>query len=158
VRIRVATLAAVATLALAATACGSHGSAQSTAQATGISAKAPTVSATPAGHYADAQAIAAALKASGYAVGPLKADTSGYVAQVGGKAYQMSLPAGPAGIDVFPNADALAVWVKLSRSLGGVAVTGDVWAVSLPTDGKARDASLTDAPAMAKALGGTVQK
>jgi hypothetical protein len=109
--------------------------------------------------YADPQAIATKLTASGYSVGTMHAERDGYIAQTGGTAFSTSIAplAGTAGIDTFANADALRAWVKMSRSLGGVAVTGDTWAVSLPTASHAqRHASIGEANSIAKALGGIV--
>ena len=109
--------------------------------------------------YADPQAIATKLTASGYAVGTMHAERDGYIAQTGGTSYSTTVGklAGTAGIDTFANADALRAWVKMSRSLGGVAVTGDTWAVSLPTaTGSQRHASIGEANGSAKALGGIV--
>lgn len=60
---------------------------------------------------------------------------------------------------MFPNPEALAAWIPLSKSFGGVAVTGDTWAVSLPTSAEgARDDSKRLAPKVADALDGTVQQ
>lgn len=111
------------------------------------------------GHYSDAQAIATKLTKSGFTTGPLKPDTSGYIAQNGGKSYNTTIAgiAGNSGIDTFANADALKTWAGLSRGLGGVAVTGDTWAVSLPTrTASAKSASKAAAAKIAKALGGKV--
>jgi hypothetical protein len=41
--------------------------------------------------------------------------------------------------------------------LGGIAVTGDIWAISLESDAD-RQASLELAPQVAETLGGAVQK
>jgi len=44
------------------------------------------------------------------------------------------------GVTIFKNNAALNSWNKLSQGLGGVAVVGDNWAISLPTD----DADMID--------------
>ena len=118
-------------------------------------------------HYASAQAIADALTKAHFTVSMLHKDTdAGYIAQVGGTAYDFTVtdkagqPApGDGGINMFPNADSLKSWTGLSKGFGGVAITGDTWAVSLPTTSKtARTDSKRLAPKIAKALGGTVQR
>ncbi|MGW2770513.1 hypothetical protein [Streptomyces sp. NPDC001275] len=96
----------------------------------------------------------------------LRENTDGsYITDVGGKAYDFTVTdkghtaPGEAGINMFPNPEALQAWIPLSKSFGGVAVTGDTWAVSLPTSAAgARDDSKRLAPMVAKALGGTVQQ
>lgn len=118
-------------------------------------------------HYTSPQAIADALTKAGFTVSMLHKDTdAGYIAQVGGAAYDFTVtdkagqPApGDGGINMFPNADSLKSWTGLSKGFGGVAVTGDTWAVSLPTTSKtARTDSKRLAPKIANALGGTVQQ
>ncbi|MGW1498936.1 hypothetical protein ACWCQW_10250 [Streptomyces mirabilis] len=118
-------------------------------------------------HYASAQAIADALQKAGFTVSMLhKSADAGYISQVGGTAYDFTVtdktgqPApGDGGINMFPNADALKSWTGISKSFGGIAVTGDTWAVSLPTTSKsARADSQRLAPKIAKELSGTVQR
>ncbi|MER5911917.1 hypothetical protein ABT124_15765 [Streptomyces sp. NPDC001982] len=120
-------------------------------------AAAPTANAAPV----TAQTLVHELRAAGFTA-TIKADTdSNYVTQVGGSAYSLKLKETPgtAGINMFPNPEALAGWVPLSKQFGGVAVTAGSWAVSLPTSTTAqRDRSLAEAPKIAAALGGTVQK
>lgn len=118
-------------------------------------------------HYSSAQKIADALTKAGFTVSMLhKSTDGGYISQVGGTAYDFTVSdkagqpaAGDSGINMFPNADALKTWTKLSKSFGGIAVTGDTWAVSLATGSStARTNSKSLAPKIAKALGGTVQQ
>ena len=116
-------------------------------------------------HYTSAQAIADKLAAAGFTVSALHADTGTAISSMGGTVYNLAISqktekAAPdsSGINMFPNHETLASWTATSKSFGGVAVTGDTWAVSLPSDGAARTASLTMAPRIATLLGGTVQK
>ncbi|MBW8796367.1 MAG: hypothetical protein JF597_23045 [Streptomyces sp.] len=118
-------------------------------------------------HYASAQAIVDALNAAGLTASkPQKNTDDGYISQIGGTAYDFSVTdqtakakPGSAGINLFPNPEALAAWVPMSKSLGGVSVTGDTWAVSLPTIATgARADSKRLAPKVAAALDGTVQE
>lgn len=129
---------------------------------------APTTSASAAAdvktggtHYASAQAIADKLEANGFVVSMLhKNDTT--VVQ-GMTAYDIDItekpgPApGDSGIDMFDTHDHLAAWVPLSKDMGGVAVVGDTWAVSLATiTPDALALSKKMAPRIAQVLGGTV--
>lgn len=115
-------------------------------------------------HYASAQAIADKLQAAGFTVSMLHKDDTTAITEEGGTAYNFTVTEKPgrapgdSGINLFPNHEALTMWTSLSKSFGGVAVTGDTWAVSLATDGDARTSSLTMAPHIAHVLGGTVQK
>ncbi|GHA01529.1 hypothetical protein GCM10010389_46130 [Streptomyces echinoruber] len=118
-------------------------------------------------HYASAQDIADALDKAGFTVSMLHKDTeSTYITQVGGTAYDFTVTdkagqpaAGDSGINMFPNQQALAAWAELSKSMGGIAVTGDTWAVSLATGSdQARADSQRLAPRIAQALGGSVQR
>lgn len=111
--------------------------------------------------------IAAALNDAGLnASTPKEKTDEGYVSKVGGTSYKLTITdkagqdaLGESGINMFPNAEALAAWVPLSKSFGGVAVTGETWAVSLPTRSKeARADSVRLAPQIAEALDGTVQR
>ena len=131
-------------------------------------AAAASRSATASAHrYTSAQQIADALQAGGLTVSMLhKSSEDTYISEVGGTAYDFTVtdkagkPApGDAGINVFPNHEALASWTGISKSMGGVAVTGDTWAVSLPTTtSAARVDSKRLAPRVAKVLDGTVQQ
>lgn len=116
-------------------------------------------------HYTSAQAIADKMAAAGFTVSALHKDTGTAISSMGGTVYNLAISqktekAAPdsSGINMFPNHETLASWTATSKSFGGVAVTGDTWAVSLPSDGAARTASLTMAPRIATLLGGTVQK
>jgi hypothetical protein len=60
------------------------------------------------------------------------------------------------GINQFPDSESLAEWVRISKSVSGIAVTGDTWAISLNSF-EGRSASEQLAPKVAAALGGTVQ-
>jgi hypothetical protein len=125
-------------------------------------------SATPGGHhYGSAQQIADVLQAHGFTVSMLrKSSEDTYISEEGGTVYDFTVTdkagqpaAGDSGINMFPNREALASWVEISKSMGGIAVTGDTWAVSLPTTSTAARAdSKRLAPKVAKALGGTVQQ
>ncbi|MET7731226.1 hypothetical protein ABZT02_07640 [Streptomyces sp. NPDC005402] len=170
-RTRAAIACLTAALALTLTACSSGDNSDQAAAKTSTAstpASSPSASTSPAkaGHYASAQDIADALSAAGLTVSkPEKETEKNYISEVGGTSYnftvtdQASKAAGTAGINMFPNPEALAAWIPLSKSFGGVAVTGDTWAVSLPTSGDgARDNSKQLAPKVAKALDGTVQQ
>lgn len=118
-------------------------------------------------HYGSAQAIADTLTHAGFTVSMLHKETDEtYISDIGGSVYDFTVtdkagtPApGDAGINMFPNAKALQQWTGLSQGMGGVAVTGDTWAVSLPTGTQAARAdSIRIAPKVAKTLGGTVQQ
>jgi hypothetical protein len=116
--------------------------------------------------YGTAQQIADALEKAGLTVSMVHKETDDtYITEVGGTAYDFTVtdkvgrPApGDSGINMFPNTEALKTCAGISKSMGGIAVTGDTWAVSLPTTSKtARTDSQRLAPKVAKALGGTVQ-
>jgi hypothetical protein len=111
--------------------------------------------------------IAAALNDAGLiASTPKERTRESYITKVGGTSYGLTITdkggqaaPGESGINMFPNAEALKAWIPLSKSFGGVAVTGDTWAVSLPTKSKeARADSVRLAPKVAEALDGTVQR
>lgn len=113
-------------------------------------------------HYATAQAIADRLEAAGFTVSMLHKSTTDTTTLID-SAWDFTVTAkpGPAagdsGINMFRNAQSLATWEGLSKSFGGIAVAGDVWAVSLASDSAAQVASSKSlAPQIAKALGGTV--
>ncbi|MER6291146.1 hypothetical protein [Streptomyces sviceus] len=157
-----------ATLALTLTACSSD---QADVKPSTASTPADSTSAgaspAKAGHYVSAQDIADALTAAGLTVSkPQKETEKNYISEVGGTAHNFTVTDqagkathGTAGINMFPNPEALAAWIPLSKSFGGVAVTGDTWAVSLPTSEEgARDDSKRLAPKVADALDGTVQQ
>ncbi|MFE0733093.1 hypothetical protein ACFW2X_33640 [Streptomyces antibioticus] len=119
------------------------------------------------GRYESAQGIVDALNQAGFTVSePQKNDGASYVTEVGGAGYEFTVTdsaehAAPdsAGINMFPNAEALRVWTEISKGFGGIAVTGHTWAVSLPTGSEAaRSASRRLAPKIAKVLDGTVQQ
>lgn len=117
-----------------------------------------------ASHYGSAQAIADKLKAGGFTVSALRKSTDNAITEDGGSSYDFTVtpkpgPApGDSGINMFPNPQALTAWIAMSKAFGGVAVTGDTWAVSLATDGTARPSSVAMAPRIAQVLGGSVQK
>jgi len=117
--------------------------------------------------YGTAQQIADALEKAGLTVSMVHKETDDtYITEVGGTAYDFTVsdkagrPApGDSGINMFPNTEALKTWTGLSKGMGGIAVTGDTWAVSLPTTSKAARAdSKRLAPRVAKALDGVVQQ
>ncbi|MER7968691.1 hypothetical protein ABTX35_06720 [Streptomyces sp. NPDC096080] len=164
---RTITASLTAALALTLTACSSSDKADTQPSSASTSVASPSASAAKAHSYTTAQDIADALKAAGLTVSKLKKETEEtYISKVGGTAYNFTVTdkagkaaPGTAGINMFPNAEALAAWVPLSKSFGGVAVTGDTWAVSLPTDTSGvRDDSKRLAPKVAAALDGTVQQ
>jgi len=161
-RTRTTTASILAALALTLTACSSDdNSATATDKPKTTAASSPT----DAGTYDSAQDIADALAAAGLKVSKPQEETGdSYITQVGGTPYNFTVTdqdtaAGDAAINMFPNAAALAGWVPLSKQFGGVAVTGDTWAVSLPTrDETALADSKRLAPKVADALDGTVQQ
>ncbi|MEU8728753.1 hypothetical protein AB0C68_05155 [Streptomyces tendae] len=164
---RTTTAAALAVLALTLTACSSSDdSDQAAAPSVPASAPASAAPAADAGHYETAQDIADALKDAGLTVSqPQEQKDASYITEVGGTPYSLTItdgdgPAsGEAGINLFPNPEALKGWIPLSKQFGGIAVTNDAWAVSLPTrDEAARADSERLAPKVAKALDGTVQQ
>ena len=164
-RTRTTAVGILAVLALTLTACSS--SDDSSASATDKPKTPAASSPTDAGTYDSAQDIADALTSAGLTVSKPQEETEKtYISEVGGTAYNFTVTdqdgkaaPGNAGINLFPNPEALAAWIPLSKQFGGVAVTGDTWAVSLPTDGAGtRDDSKRLAPTVAEALDGTVQQ
>ncbi|WP_329471694.1 hypothetical protein OIE75_20320 [Streptomyces sp. NBC_01723] len=162
---RATTAAALAALALALTACSSNSDDTSAPPAPSKSPAAATTNAPAAGNYETAQDIADALAGAGFTVTKLREETDpSYISKVGGTAYKFTVtdqskPAGQAGINMFPNPQALDGWVVLSKQFGGVAVTRDAWAITLPTRDEAALAdSKRMAPKIAEALDGTVQQ
>ena len=107
--------------------------------------------------YSSAQEIVDALDGGGIEVSKLKSAEPSYIPEVGGESWDLEIDRRDADITTFPDSEALATWVEMSKSLGGIAVTGDIWAVSLESDAD-RQASLELASQVAKALGGTVQQ
>jgi len=164
---RTTTAAALAVLALTLTACSSSDDSEPEATTAASSPAAPaSPAAADSAHYETAQGIADALKAAGLNVSqPQEQKDASYITEVGGTPYSLTITdgdgaaAGEAGINLFPNPEALKAWVPLSKQFGGIAVTNDAWAVSLPTrDQAARADSERLAPKIAKALDGTVQQ
>jgi hypothetical protein len=161
-RIRHTVPALTAAGLFALTACSSADTKDSSGTAT------TSASLAPAARQLDtAPNIAAALNDAGLTASTPKERTEeSYITKVGGTSYGLTITdkadqtaPGESGINMFPNAEALAAWVPLSKQFGGVAVTGDTWAVSLPTKSKdARADSLRLAPKIAEALDGTVQR
>lgn len=78
--------------------------------------------------------------------------------ELGGRSYDVTLDGVVLGLNVFPNGEATATWIELSRSLGGVAVAGDVWAVSLPSSADERARSIELADELAATLDGVVER
>jgi hypothetical protein len=156
-RARIAALVTVATLGMLA-ACGGN------EKPAAAPSKPATTTSKSAALVVSAKGIADRLRSAGYDVSnPTTASGAEYITSVGGSAYDLTIrqhgmPAdGTSGINLFPNHEALAVWVPLSKSFGGVAITGETWAVGLPTNTPAqRKASVAAAPALAKVLGGEV--
>ncbi|MEU2598437.1 hypothetical protein ABZ669_14595 [Streptomyces hirsutus] len=170
-RVRTTTAAALAVLALALTACSSEdGNEQAdtkpSAAVSPASSTAPDDRPADARRYDSAKDIADALAEAGLTTSEPQEETGeNYIAKVGGTAYTFTVTdqdgqaPGSAGINMFPNPEALKAWVPLSEQFGGIAVTGDTWAVSLPTTSEAERAdSERLAPVVAKALNGTVQQ
>ena len=131
--------------ALALSGCSSTSSPEST------SAPAATSS------YSSAQEIVDALDGGGIEVSKLKSAEPSYIPEVGGESWDVEIDRRDADINIFPDPEALATWVEMSKSIGGIAVTGDIWAVNLESDAD-RQASLELASQVAKAVGGTVQQ
>lgn len=167
-RARTTTAGLLAVLALTLTACSSSDDSNASTTdkpKTTTAASAPASNPADAGTYDSAQDIADALAAAGLKVSKPEEETGdSYITQVGGTPYNFTVTdqdtaAGDAAINMFPNAAALAGWIPLSKQFGGVAVTGDTWAVSLPTRS---ETALADskrlAPKVAEALNGTVQQ
>lgn len=167
-RIRHTATALTAAALLALTACSSDATKDSSnGDATASSSPAVDSPDSPARQLDTAPNIAAALNDAGLTASTPKERTDeGYVSKVGGTSYGLTITdkagqaaPGESGINMFPNAEALAAWIPLSKSFGGIAVTGDTWAVSLPTRSKeARADSVRLAPQIAEALDGTVQR
>ena len=107
--------------------------------------------------YSSAQEIVDALDGGGIEVSKLKSAEPSYIPEVGGESWDLEIDRRDADINIFPDSEALATWVEMSKSIGGIAVTGDIWAVSLESDAD-RQASLELAPQVAETLGGTVQE
>jgi hypothetical protein len=153
-------LAVLVLVALLATACSAGGGSTDRASAPAPASAEASTPIQPT--YTTAEQIAANIRNNGIeASDPTQAAEPGYIEEVGGTSYELSIGTGNErqdGINMFPNPESLAMWVELSKSFGGVAVTGDVWAVSLETDSGFREDSLLLAPRIADALGGTVQK
>lgn len=156
--------AAALLIAATATACSSSGQPK-TIRVTQTVTASPSTTA-PAHRFASAQEVADALQAHGFTVSMLHKTTDDtYIGEVGGSSYDFSVTdkaghptPGDSGINMFPNHEALTSWTEMSKSMGGIAVTGDVWAVSLPTTSTAARAdSQRIAPKIAQALGGAVQ-
>lgn len=131
--------------------------------AAAVSSATPSPGHTVSGaQYATAQAIADKLTAAGFTVStPRKSDVDPSLGI--DKSYDLTItqkpgPApGDSGINLFRNGKAVTTWTGMSQALGGIAVVGDTWAVSLTTDTAAGvQSSKALAPAIAKALGGTV--
>lgn len=117
------------------------------------------------GHYASAQAIADKLEAAGFVVSMLHKSANDGADLGMDAAYDVDItektgPApGDSGINMFRNPRALTTWIGLSLSFGGIAVTGNTWAVSLASDDAASvKLSKEMAPKIAKVLGGTVHE
>ena len=130
--------------ALALSGCSSTSSPEST------SAPAATSS------YSSAQEIVDALDGGGIEVSKLKSAEPSYIPEVGGESWDLEIDRRDADINIFPDPEALATWVEMSKSVGGIAVTGDIWAVNLESDAD-RQASLELASQLAETLGGMVQ-
>lgn len=114
-------------------------------------------------HYATAQAIADRLEAAGFTVSMLHKGSDDGLDLGMDASYDFTITEKPGRapgdslINMFRNHDALDTWVGLSQGFGGIAVTGDTWAVSLATDNPASvNLSKKMAPRIAQVLGGTV--
>lgn len=110
-----------------------------------------------ASSYSSAQEIVDALNGGGIEVSKLESAEPGQIPDVGGESWDLEIDRRDADINMFPNPEALSAWVEASKSFGGVAVTGDIWAISLDSDPEYRQASLELASQIANVLGGTVQ-
>jgi hypothetical protein len=107
--------------------------------------------------YSSAQEIVDVLQGGAIEVSKLKSAEPSYIPEVGGESWDVEIDRRDADINIFPNSETLGMWVETSKSFGGIAVTGDTWAVSLDSDAD-RQASLELASQVATALGGTVQQ
>ncbi|MGQ4513694.1 hypothetical protein [Streptomyces sp. DW26H14] len=156
------TAAAVVTLAVTAAGCSSNP--QHAASPPRMSA--PASSNSPAApHYSSIGAITAKIRAAGLATTtPHKSTDDTYITEVGGQDYELTISekAGQdisgSGIYLFPNTEAVTAWTTVSKSMGGIAVVGDTWAVSLPSGSEYRPITDRMAPTIAKALGGAVAR
>lgn len=120
-------------------------------------------SAPAAPRYDNIGAVTSKIQAAGLAVTtPKKSTEDTYITQIGATDYELTISEKPgqqiggSGIYLFPNDKAVTPWSAISQSMGGIAVVGDTWAVSLPTGGDDRVISTRMAPEIAKALGGKV--
>lgn len=124
---------------------------------------APSSSAPAAPQYSNVSAITSKIRAAGLSTtAPHKSAEDTYITQVGGTDYEITISEkagqeiGGSGIYFFPNDKAVAPWTAISQSLGGIAVVGGTWAVSLPSSSEDRAVTNRMAPEIAKALGGKV--
>jgi hypothetical protein len=114
----------------------------------------PAANAAPSDIEAAVQRVVAALDDQGIDhTEPVRAD----VELSGAKArFEMTINGFNAGINVFPDADALATWQELSDSFGGIHVAFDNTALSLnSSEGIANSAEI--APRIAESIGGTAR-
>lgn len=105
-----------------------------------------------------AQKLVDQLNAHGIPTSTPQPSDAAFLRLIGGIAFDVDVNRDgfDDGINQFPNGDSLAKWVEASKSVSGIAVTGDTWAISLNSHkGRARSEQL--APKIAAALGGTVQ-
>jgi len=118
-------------------------------------------------HFNSANDVAKALtQTNKFTVGGIAKDSDqGLLSGMGGVAYSLPITQGAdteiVGVNVFGKHSDLVAWAKLSQSLGGIAVVGDNWAISLqshaPTGETKSDAyyvrmSVAWAPVIAHAL------
>jgi hypothetical protein len=111
----------------------------------------------PSPTLATARDVINALEANGFDVRGAKQDTEeNYITEVGGESWELDIEHGAEdAIHIFPNPESLQVWVPMSKSFGGIAVTGDTWAISLDSDDRKKSLPLADR--ITDALEGTVQ-
>lgn len=123
-------------------------------------------------HYPSAAAVMRGLASGDKTItvgGMAKESDQGALPGMGGVAYRIPLTwkntTYPVGVNMFDSHADLTQWNKLSQNLGGVAVVGDNWAISLPTYDP--QTMMTDnwpaksmklAPVLAKDLGAAVSK
>jgi|SRR5882757_1967059 len=88
-------------------------------------------------HFNSANDVARALAQTGkFTVGGINKDSDqGLLSGMGGVAYLLPITQGAdtevVGVNMFDKHSDLVAWTKLSQSLGGIAVVGDNWAISL---------------------------
>lgn len=97
-----------------------------------------------------ASAVVDALRAHGFTVTSVSPDTTVVVAR---ESLDATVNLNSVVVDTFDSVDECQRWQAASRKLGGIAVAGPTWAMSLGSD---NDNSRALAPRIAEALGAKV--